>query len=81
MRSKGDAIKVAIQKCQANNGSSECKKTLYSFYNQCGVVAWGDTGYIRSSGPDLDEVSQRALRNCSKSVANCRIVYAEGGDL
>jgi hypothetical protein len=80
MRSKSKATKAAVEKCRANNGSLACKKTLYSYYNQCAAVAWGDTGYIRASGPNLNEVSQRAMLSCSKTVSNCKVVYAECSD-
>jgi len=74
-RSKSKATKAAIAQCKSKGGSS-CKVSL-SYYNQCAVVAWGDTSYSPSSGPDVKETSQRALKNCSKSTTNCKIYYAE----
>jgi hypothetical protein len=71
--SKRRAEKAAKAQCSAS-GAKECE-IMASYYNQCAVVAWGDTGSSTSTGPDIDEVTQRVLSRCNATYKNCRIYY------
>jgi hypothetical protein len=73
-RNKREAAKAAITLCKKNGGSTGCKIRL-TYFNQCAVVAWGDTSYVTSNGPNLEETSQRALQKCSAATTNCKIFY------
>jgi Domain of unknown function (DUF4189) len=74
MPSKRQAEKAAQKMCTANGGKN-CK-TAIAYHNQCGVLAWGDTLSTSSSGPDVEETTQRAITNCSKQTSNCQAYYA-----
>jgi hypothetical protein len=81
--SKKKAEREAIKRCAAS-GASGCKKLLFSYENQCAVIAWpsvpGAT-IITQSGETVEVASQLALKSCiGDSVGNsrgCRIVYSE----
>ena len=72
---KREAKKAAIAQCKANGGSA-CEFKL-SYYNQCAVIAWGDSSYSIQSKETVNAASQLALPQCSESTNNCKIVYAD----
>ena len=73
--SERDAKKVAIKDCQ-RQGGKKCE-ILLSYYHQCTAVATGKT-VSASSGPDLDEVKERALARCNSmdGAGECYIYYS-----
>lgn len=75
-KNKREATKAAIAQCRINGGGAGCKIKV-SYYNQCAVVAWGDSSYVPAWGPDVKETSQRALKSCSAATTNCKIFYAD----
>ena len=75
MRSKRKAEKAAMQECQAKGGDG-CRIDL-AYFNQCGVIAWGDTHYVTAGSATISEASELALNDCEKTSSNCRIYYAD----
>jgi hypothetical protein len=71
--SKRSAKKAAINECKKYNGKN-CK-ILIVYYNQCGVLASGDTYSITARGPDIYETAERAVNACSKQSQNCKPYY------
>jgi hypothetical protein len=76
MIAKRQANKVALAACKADGGGGKCSVKL-SYYNQCAVIAWGDTQYVAQSKESIDAATQLAISRCSKVTTNCKIVYAE----
>lgn len=75
MQSKRKAEKAAIKQCRAKGGD-RCEVEL-AYYNQCGVIAWGDTGYVTAGSATVPEASELAVRQCNQSTSNCRVYYAD----
>ncbi|WP_082647826.1 DUF4189 domain-containing protein [Lysobacter antibioticus] len=81
--SKRRAEREALSKCAAN-GASGCKKLLFSYENQCAVIAWpsvpGAT-IITQGGPTVEVASDLAMKSCignsGDNSRGCRIVYSE----
>jgi Domain of unknown function (DUF4189) len=76
-KSKKQAIKAAIAQCRLNGGADGCKKGIFSYYNQCVAVAWGDTTYRGSGRPTLEEATKDTMQSCSLATSNCKVVYAD----
>jgi Domain of unknown function (DUF4189) len=74
LTSKRQAEKAAQNICKANGGT-KCK-TVIAYNDQCGVLAGGDTASTSSSGPDLQETTERAIANCNKMTNNCQAYYS-----
>jgi hypothetical protein len=78
--SKKQAENEALIKC-AQNGALDCKKSLFTYLNQCAALAWPNTAgekYIMSSGPSKDAAAKDASSTCDKSASTgCRVVYSE----
>lgn len=74
MHSKRQAEKAAIAQCQGKAGG-ECKVRL-AYFNQCGVIAWGDTHYVTAGSATIAEASELALHRCGTASANCHIYYS-----
>jgi Domain of unknown function (DUF4189) len=71
---KRKAKKAAIKECRKNGGKN-CK-LLSSYYNQCGVMAWGDNRYTGYTGPNLEQTIDLAVTACNKETTNCKPYYA-----
>ena len=71
--SPSQAEKAAVKICK-DHGGKQCKLVL-EYYNQCGALVWGDYRYSGHSGPDLNEVTKRAIDLCSEETSNCKIFY------
>lgn len=67
------AQKAAVKDCQ-KHGGKQCK-VLIEYYNQCGALVWGDNKYAGYTGPQPNEVKQRAVESCQKETSNCKIYY------
>jgi hypothetical protein len=76
MRSEKQAKKAAIKHCKetAQGNGSKCK--AFSYYDQCAVIAWGETGYIVQSAVDLPTASSVGMQKCSSKHADCQIFYS-----
>ena len=73
--SKRLATKAAVAACKANAGM-RCEARL-SYYNQCAVIAWGDTGYATQGAETVKIASDLGLEACNKFSRNCKIYYAD----
>lgn len=76
MRNKRTAVKAALSKCKSSGNGTGCAISI-TFYNQCGVIAWGDSILSSVGGPTIEAASKTGLKQCSQSSANCKIYYAE----
>ena len=74
--SRRDAKRVALQKCGARDGISDCKINL-SYSNACAAHAWGGGSAGTGSAPSVEEASLRALNECNKEGKNCLLYYSE----
>jgi hypothetical protein len=72
--SKRSAQKAAIAECK-KNGGRKCKVFL-AYYNQCGVLAAGDSFSATFRGPEINATAQRAIELCSARTSNCKPYYA-----
>jgi hypothetical protein len=73
MDSERQASKAAIEQCQANGGKS-CEIGI-TYFNQCAVVAWGDTGNSYVRAPTVEIATEMSMANCSAKHANCSVYY------
>lgn len=71
--SKRKAESTAIKECRAKGGSKKCKAWI-SFYNQCGVMAAGDSQATTYRAGTAEEASREVLKRCSTLTSNCRII-------
>ncbi len=71
--SKAKAQRAATKECK-KNGGKRCG--VYSYYNQCGALAWGDSYVYRSRGPIQEDVIADAVSKCSTKTTNCKSYYA-----
>ena len=76
MLSKRQAEKAAMVKCKATGGGAECKISL-RYYNQCAVIAWGDTSGMVQGAETIKIASELALQKCSVRTTNCKILYSD----
>lgn len=74
MSSKRKASKAALADCK-RNGGSKCKVSMV-FYNQCGALAWGDTGNTTFNSPHLEDAERSAVEGCGEHSANCKLYYS-----
>lgn len=74
--SKRQAQKNAIKNCRANGGTKKCKVSL-AYYNQCGVMAIGDSFAVTHGAGTVEEASKAAIARCSSETRNCRIILSE----
>lgn len=75
MANKRASEEAAIHACRQNGGEA-CRIHL-SYYNQCGVIAWGETFATTASAGSIKEASERAIRNCNEETYGCGIVYSD----
>lgn len=73
-RSRRKAESVAIKQCRDTGGGKECK--VFSYYDQCAVVAWGTRSYVIRSAASIERASQVALDQCKAKTDDCRIFYS-----
>ena len=77
MPSKRQAGKVALLQCEATGGGSECKINILHYYNQCAVIAWGDSFSNVQSAETIQIASSVAMQKCSAKTDNCKIYYSD----
>lgn len=75
MSSKRKAEKAALTLCRSDGGAG-CRIVL-AYYNQCGVIAWGDQNYTGARAATIEQASQRAILTCNQATTNCRVYYAD----
>jgi hypothetical protein len=76
MPSKRKAEKAALAECRASGGGAGCKINL-SYYNQCGVIAWGQNYATAMGASTIEEASEAAKQKCDEHTKDCQIYYAE----
>lgn len=76
MTSEQAARQAAIADCRVAGGQEGCEVGL-SYYNQCGVVAWGEKYVTTARAETISQASERAIGTCSKKSAGCKIVYSD----
>lgn len=75
LASKRKAEKAALSQCRSSGGGDGCQ-VLLTYYNQCGVIAWGDN-YLKTMGAaTVESASKLALEDCSKNTSGCQIYYS-----
>lgn len=74
--SRRKAEKQALSDCKKMPGVKDCRVEI-SYYNQCGVIAWGDNYYHTARAGTKSDASAMALEGCSEKTTNCRIFYAD----
>lgn len=73
---KRSANKAAVKQCKLNGGGKNCE-VIFSYYNQCAAIAWGDTTYRGAGRPTLEEAKYDAMKLCSNATTGCKIVLAD----
>jgi len=74
LSSKRRAQKAAIGVCK-KNGGTKCK-VLHAYYNQCGVLAWGDDWAQTYSAGTIEKATEMAIQQCLTKTANCKVFYS-----
>jgi len=77
MPSENKARKAALAKCRATETKDPKSCKLFTYYNQCAVIAWGDTGYVIQAASDLQAASSTGIRKCSNKHQGCEIYYSD----
>jgi hypothetical protein len=72
-RSKRKAETAAIKQCRAQGGSKKCQSWI-SFYNQCGVMAAGDSQATTYRAGTAEEASREVMKRCSALTSNCKVI-------
>jgi hypothetical protein len=71
---KRQAEKSAMKQCRARaKKASTCQ--VFSYYNQCAVVAWGTTNYTVQGAANIDRATQLAMSDCNQRSSDCQIFY------
>lgn len=71
---KSKAKREALRECKASGGR-KCE-VLLIFYNQCGALAWGNTGNATFRAPNAADAEAGALTECAKHTTDCRIFFS-----
>ncbi len=77
MLTKRQAEKAAVSQCMAAGGGALCKKYVLRYYNQCAVIAWGDTSPVVQGAETIEIASQIAMEKCNARTKNCKIWYSD----
>ena len=72
--SKRQAEKTAMRQCKARTKNAKTCQ-VFSYYNQCAVVAWGSTNYTVQGAANIDRATQLAMRDCSERTSDCQVFY------
>jgi len=75
MPSKHKAQEYALAQCRVTGGTV-CEDAL-TYYNQCGVIAWGESYAATHSAKTKEEASELALGICKKHTKDCQIFYVD----
>lgn len=74
MASRRKAESQAIKECRRTGGGSECE--VFSYHDQCAVVAWGEASYVVQSAESIKVASEVALDRCRAKTGDCRVFYS-----
>lgn len=75
MSSERKAKDAALNDCRAKGGT-KCAVSL-AYYNQCGVLLWGEAGYNTTGAETVGKATERGLQKCAKSgLKDCRVFYS-----
>lgn len=72
--SRRKAESAAMKTCRDTGGGKACE--VFSYRDQCAVVAWGQTSYVVRSAESVDVASGVALDQCRRITDGCRIFYS-----
>lgn len=75
MTSETRANEAAINDCVGAGGKA-CWIAL-TYYNQCGVVAWGKGLSTTARALTVSKASAIAMEECNEEAADCKIVYSD----
>ncbi|MFK3649761.1 DUF4189 domain-containing protein [Lysobacter enzymogenes] len=75
MTSRRKAESGALAICKRKGGSN-CELKL-TYYNQCGVMAWGDGKMSTASAPTIEEASDLALTECRRLAKDCDVYFSD----
>lgn len=73
--SKQQAEKRAVKQCKSRSKDPKTRQ-VFSYYNQCAVVAWGSSDYTVQGAANIDRASQLAMSDCGSRTTDCQIYYA-----
>lgn len=72
--SRRKAESIAMKRCRETGGGKQCK--VFSYHDQCAVVAWGLEHYVVRGAESIERASQVALEQCRAKTDDCRIFYS-----
>lgn len=72
--SRRKAESIAMKQCRDTGGGKECE--VFSYHDQCAVVAWGNRSYVVRSAASIDIATGVALEQCRERTEGCRIFYS-----
>lgn len=75
MTSKRKAKSAALAHCKEKGGNG-CRIDLV-YYNQCGVIAWGEAYATTAGAGTVERASEVGLQLCEQQTKKCRIVYSD----
>lgn len=75
MRSQKEAENHALKQCKNSGGTKTCV-IEFNYYNQCAVIAWGDSSYYWALDENPAAASDTALEGCAKNTTNCKLYYS-----
>ncbi|MBJ7442459.1 MAG: DUF4189 domain-containing protein [Sphingopyxis sp.] len=75
-KSKNAAVKAALQQCLDAKGGETCRSEIFSYQDQCAVVAWGAAAYSAWSAATISEAAALAMERCSKLTEDCQVYYS-----
>lgn len=73
-RNRRKAESLAMRQCRATGGGMDCE--VFSYHDQCAVVAWGTSGYVVRSAASIELASRVALDQCSAKTDDCEVFYS-----
>lgn len=75
MTSERRAKNTAIRDCQ-RKGGKQCELAL-SFYNQCGVLVWAESGYNTMRAGTAEQAAKMGMEKCKgDGLKDCKIYYS-----
>lgn len=74
MSSRRKAEAQAMKTCRSTGGGAECE--VFSYHDQCAVVAWGAASYVVQSAESIGAASEVALGRCRLKTSDCEIFYS-----
>lgn len=75
MKSKRKAEAAAVKQCKSTGGGATCK-AVFSYHDQCAVVAWGAQRFTIQGAESIELASELAIRDCSAKTEDCQVFYS-----